>query len=220
MASKDLHVLKKLGDFVGSVPVRNLGELFDNEFAGETIVGVWFDSVVEGVDMWFSDEHSKDMPKFRMRMRVKHGDNVAIFSVFDKDIEKRDDADFDDLPSFKVASVCNEANVVNMFFDEYFPHIDDHFEGIGKELNKDLVEGQVAYYSSCESKEGSNCGDVSSLCSKIIGKEVSSGTEAVGKRVVFSPDMRKSCVKRKLEFDDNVVDGVANNKVPKSSKSD
>ncbi|GAU51633.1 hypothetical protein TSUD_180950 [Trifolium subterraneum] len=30
---------------------------------------------------------------------------------------------------------------------------------------------------------------------------------------------RKSCVKRKLEFDDNVVHGVADNKSAKSSKS-
>ncbi|MCI24576.1 hypothetical protein A2U01_0045761, partial [Trifolium medium] len=127
------------------VPVRKLPELFDAQFDGVVVVAVWFDSVVEGVDMWFSDDQSKDMPKFRMKMKVNHGDDIAVFAIFDKDVQnlametcpvllsmgescslypdemecfygdayiykvkKRDDADFDDLSSFQVTSLCNE----------------------------------------------------------------------------------------------------------------
>ncbi|MCI86816.1 hypothetical protein A2U01_0108097, partial [Trifolium medium] len=30
---------------------------------GVTVVPAWFDSIVEGVDLWFGDDHSKEQPK-------------------------------------------------------------------------------------------------------------------------------------------------------------
>ncbi|PNX89771.1 hypothetical protein L195_g045893, partial [Trifolium pratense] len=144
---------KRLEEFSAGLPVRRLHELFDSRFDGVSVVAVWFDSVVEGVDMWFSDDQSKEIPKFRMRMKVKHGNDMAVFTIFDKDVQKlametcplllsmdescslypdemecfygdvylckvmkREDADFDDLASFQVTSVCNEVDVVDMLW--------------------------------------------------------------------------------------------------------
>ncbi|WJX54294.1 hypothetical protein P8452_40198 [Trifolium repens] len=44
-------------------------------------VGVWFEYVVEGVDLWFVDDQTKDIPKFRMEMKVKHG-VMKLYSQF------------------------------------------------------------------------------------------------------------------------------------------
>ncbi|WJX45742.1 hypothetical protein P8452_32603 [Trifolium repens] len=38
--------------------------------------------------MWFNDDQSKDMARFRMKMKVKHGEHVAVFAVFDQDVKK------------------------------------------------------------------------------------------------------------------------------------
>jgi hypothetical protein len=48
--------LQKLETFMGGLPFKKLPELFDSVFDGLAIVPVWFDSVVEGVDMWFKGE--------------------------------------------------------------------------------------------------------------------------------------------------------------------
>jgi hypothetical protein len=39
-------------------------------------------------------------------------------------VQGRDPVDFDDLPVFQVLSVCSEAGVVNMFFDEFVPDVE------------------------------------------------------------------------------------------------
>ncbi|GAU49997.1 hypothetical protein TSUD_91150 [Trifolium subterraneum] len=153
--------------------MRKLPELFDEQFDGGVVVAVWFDYVVEGVDMWFSDDHSKDIPKFRMKMRVKHGDNVVVFAVFDKDVQKLA-IETCPLMLSMVTSVCNEVGVVNMFFDEYIPDIDNHIEGMKDESLKDLIKDEVVYHSSCGSKEATNCDDVSSLSSKIVNEKCTS----------------------------------------------
>jgi hypothetical protein len=36
-------------------------------------------------------------------------------------VEKKDIQDFDKLPSFVVSSICGDAGIVDMFFDEYLP---------------------------------------------------------------------------------------------------
>ncbi|MCI92656.1 hypothetical protein A2U01_0113953, partial [Trifolium medium] len=58
MACKGSDFSKRLKDFIGGVPIRRLPELFDAQFDGVAAVAVWFDSIVEGVDMWFSDDQS------------------------------------------------------------------------------------------------------------------------------------------------------------------
>jgi hypothetical protein len=54
----------KLINFVGELPVRTLHELLSVESNGVSVVPVWFDSVVEGVDVWFSDDQCKGQPKY------------------------------------------------------------------------------------------------------------------------------------------------------------
>jgi hypothetical protein len=39
-------------------------------------------------------------------------------------VEKKDDQDFDKLPSFVVSSMCRDVEIVDMFFDEYLPDFD------------------------------------------------------------------------------------------------
>jgi hypothetical protein len=41
-------------------------------------------------------------------------------------VEKRDDGDFDHLPSFKITSLCNDFGVIDMFFNEYLPNFDEY----------------------------------------------------------------------------------------------
>ncbi|WJX34007.1 hypothetical protein P8452_22160 [Trifolium repens] len=162
--------LKKLHSFMCGLPIKKLSELLEGGVDSACIVLVWFDSVVEGVDMWFNDDQSKDMAKFRMKMKVKHGEHVAVFAVFDQEVKKlametcpilismisvecigescslysdetecfygdaylckvqeRDPVDFDDLPAFDVLSICSEAGVVNMFFDQFIPDAEKFF---------------------------------------------------------------------------------------------
>ncbi|GAU30979.1 hypothetical protein TSUD_104920 [Trifolium subterraneum] len=156
MASRFVNPSSKLLNFVGSLPVLTLPELLTADSIGVSVVGVWFDSVVEGVDMWFSEDQSAVQPRFRMKMKVTHGDHVAVFFVFDEEVqklametcplmlsmgescslypdemecfysdgylckvEKRCDVDFDEIPSFKVVSLCNDVGVFDLFSDGY-----------------------------------------------------------------------------------------------------
>ncbi|PNY17427.1 hypothetical protein L195_g014170 [Trifolium pratense] len=79
---------RRFDEFVAGLLVRKLVDLFDAHFDGVAVVAVSFDSVVEGVDMWFNDDESKDMAKFRMKLKVKHGDEMTVFANFDKDVQK------------------------------------------------------------------------------------------------------------------------------------
>jgi hypothetical protein len=63
MESHKAGYLKKLRSFMGGLPIKKLSELLEGRFDSACIVPVWFDSVVEGVDMWFNDDQTKDMAK-------------------------------------------------------------------------------------------------------------------------------------------------------------
>jgi hypothetical protein len=64
MASVDNDISRKLLNFVGGSHVKSLNELLKSDANVPTIVPVWFDSVLEGVDLWFSDDHSRVQPKY------------------------------------------------------------------------------------------------------------------------------------------------------------
>ncbi|WJX55830.1 DNA helicase [Trifolium repens] len=81
------NYLQKLERFMGGLPVKKLPELFDYVFDGLAVVPVWLDSVVEGVDMWFKGEQVDSIPRFRMKLKVRHGDHAAVFALFDKDVQ-------------------------------------------------------------------------------------------------------------------------------------
>ncbi|KAK2455838.1 replication factor A protein [Trifolium repens] len=78
---------KRVINFVGDSPVRTLHELLTVDSSGVCVVPVWFDSVVEGVDVWFSDDECKGQPRLRMKIKVNHADQVAVFEVYDEDVQ-------------------------------------------------------------------------------------------------------------------------------------
>jgi hypothetical protein len=64
MDSSHTDISNKLINFVGDLPVKTLHELLNVESTGVSVVPVWFDSVVEGVDVWFCDDQCKGHPKY------------------------------------------------------------------------------------------------------------------------------------------------------------
>jgi hypothetical protein len=62
--------LQKLETFMGGLPFKKLPELFDSVFDGLVVVPVWFDSVVEGVDMWFKGEQVDSIPRYFFHLSV------------------------------------------------------------------------------------------------------------------------------------------------------
>ncbi|GAU47977.1 hypothetical protein TSUD_87810 [Trifolium subterraneum] len=166
-----------------------------------------------------------------MKMRVKHGDIVVVFAVFDKDVQNLTIeicpllltmGENCSLYPHEMLHMCAIMLVLSTcFFDEYLCDIDNHIEGTKDESLKDLTEGKVVYHSSCGSKEISNCDDVASLSSNIVYGEVSYANEVVAEKVNFSPNMYRylPATNRKLQFDDNDVGDVIENKSTKFAKS-
>jgi hypothetical protein len=44
-------------------PHKKLPELFNSSYHSVSVVPVWFESVVEGADMWFNEYEPKNIPK-------------------------------------------------------------------------------------------------------------------------------------------------------------
>jgi hypothetical protein len=44
-------------------PLKKLPELFNSSYHSVSVVPVWFESVVEGADMWFNEYEPKNIPK-------------------------------------------------------------------------------------------------------------------------------------------------------------
>ncbi|CAJ2638180.1 unnamed protein product [Trifolium pratense] len=266
MGSKCLDLSSELVGFMDGLPVKSLHELLNSELHGVCIVAAFFDSVVEGVDLWFSDDQSREHPRFRMKMKVTHGDDVAVFSVFDKEVQKlaietcplmlsmgescslypdemevfygepfvwkvepRDSHDFEKLPSFKVQSICNNAGVVDKFFEEYvmdpgtFVHhppdlISDHAHEASLFCNSSCGSNDVACVDAdlpvspsfvgarvnAQEIASHGCGNLTPKsehsCSKPKRKIKRDRVGLSLETVVFS--RRKSCIRRKLSFDD------------------
>jgi hypothetical protein len=64
MESSHIEIYNKLIKFVGDSPIKTLHELLNVESTSVSVVPVWFDSVVEGVDVWFCDDQCKGQPKY------------------------------------------------------------------------------------------------------------------------------------------------------------
>jgi hypothetical protein len=64
MDSSHTDISNKLINFVGDLPVKTLHELLNVESTGVSVVPVWFDSVVDGVDVWFCDDQCKPAQVF------------------------------------------------------------------------------------------------------------------------------------------------------------
>jgi hypothetical protein len=50
--------LRTLENFVCGFPLKKLPELFNSSYHGVSVFPVWFESVVEGVDMWFNEHET------------------------------------------------------------------------------------------------------------------------------------------------------------------
>ncbi|PNX72856.1 hypothetical protein L195_g028753, partial [Trifolium pratense] len=245
---------------------------------------VSFDSVVEGVDMWFNDDESKNMARFRLKLKVKHGDEMAVFAIFDEDVKKlavetcpillsmnescslypaelesicggfylckvkqRDDADFDNLPSFQVTSLCNDSDVVTMFDEEYLSQVDNNIACGKSSLSNFINDSKVGKSSLFEGNVDSKNDGLGIVSMQIVDEEVSSSNKFISQKLNLSPVMfdapvdferkknrngrsmvvekfmcarRKISAKRKLEFDDDVVDVVYKNKISKICEFD
>ncbi|KAK2385167.1 replication protein A 70 kDa DNA-binding subunit C [Trifolium repens] len=77
----------KLKSFVGDVKIKKMEEFFSSTECGVFVVAGWFVSVVEGVDMWFPTLSMNSRPRFRMKVKVNDGEEAAVFSLFDSDVE-------------------------------------------------------------------------------------------------------------------------------------
>ncbi|GAU48010.1 hypothetical protein TSUD_188810 [Trifolium subterraneum] len=77
-------------------------------------------------------------------------------------------------------------------FDKYFPHIDNPVEEVDTKSINNFGEGEVIYYSSCESKDDSDCDHVAILPKELLNEEMSCAGEIVARGSNFSPDMHHS----------------------------
>ncbi|WJX41855.1 DNA helicase [Trifolium repens] len=87
METNESNPLQKMKDFIGYNKVRKFKELLTSVDGGVFAVVAWFVSVDEGVDCWFPDVNVKSKLRFRMKLKVRDGKEVAIFSLFDSDVE-------------------------------------------------------------------------------------------------------------------------------------
>ncbi|XP_045799281.1 uncharacterized protein LOC123896708 [Trifolium pratense] len=77
----------KLKDFIGDLKIKNFQDLLICKENGPFVVVAWFESVVEGIDVWYPDRSRKDEPRFRMKVMVKDGEKFAVFCLFDEEVE-------------------------------------------------------------------------------------------------------------------------------------
>jgi hypothetical protein len=63
MSSLEKIFSQKMHDFVGDLSVKQLPQLIVGFDDGVSVVAVRVDSVVEGIDMWYCDDDSKNSPR-------------------------------------------------------------------------------------------------------------------------------------------------------------
>ncbi|GAU23940.1 hypothetical protein TSUD_181290 [Trifolium subterraneum] len=212
--------------------------LMDEKCEGVSIIAAWFDCVVEGLDMLFTDDQSKEIPKFRMKMKLKHGDHEAVFAIFYEDVKKLAMETCPLLPSME--------RVVSCILMKWSAFMDMHnfIQGENDACIKEDAKCLNAYHSSCESNKVAE-GDVGAgSSSQFVYGELGFSNKVVNQVVNGSPDLqascfqrqrkttkngmstyvekfdyarRKSCVKRKLCFDDKDDDVVIKSKVVKNN---
>ncbi|MCI07521.1 hypothetical protein A2U01_0028590 [Trifolium medium] len=71
---------EKMKNFIAHHGIKSLHDMHFVSDKGVFVVVAWFDEVVEGVDMWFKDNHSTAKPSFRMKLKVRDGEEVGVFT--------------------------------------------------------------------------------------------------------------------------------------------
>ncbi|WJX11094.1 hypothetical protein P8452_01743 [Trifolium repens] len=77
-----------LNEFIGLFEIKSLSELCLSKESGIYVVPGWYNSVVEGVDLWFQDGSSSLTPNYRMKVKVTHGKHDAVFVLFNENVER------------------------------------------------------------------------------------------------------------------------------------
>jgi hypothetical protein len=68
IGESEAFIQLQLKDLVADLDIVSLKEILKIETEGEFVVFAAFDSVVEGVDMWYSDESPKDGQRLLVRV--------------------------------------------------------------------------------------------------------------------------------------------------------
>jgi hypothetical protein len=63
MSSSEKNFSQMMHEFIGDLSVKQLPQLIVGFEDGLSIVAVRVDSVVEGIDMWYSEDGSKNSPR-------------------------------------------------------------------------------------------------------------------------------------------------------------
>ncbi|XP_045823933.1 uncharacterized protein LOC123916508 [Trifolium pratense] len=77
-----------LDSYIGNRSVKRLKDFFVSKDDGVCVVFGWYDSVLEGVDMWYPDDQSSIQPRFRLKLKIHDESNEAIFILLDDQVKK------------------------------------------------------------------------------------------------------------------------------------
>ncbi|WJX57279.1 hypothetical protein P8452_42856 [Trifolium repens] len=132
-----------LNEFIGNVEVKRLGDLCDSKNGSTCIVIGWYDSVSEGVNMWYPDDDYCNEPRFRLKINVRDEGNEFTLVLFDEQAEtssvyphemdtiygdailfkvtKKDAESFNVDPSYEVVDMLADPLILDKFFEHYMP---------------------------------------------------------------------------------------------------
>ncbi|GAU29159.1 hypothetical protein TSUD_275780 [Trifolium subterraneum] len=82
------HILYADNAFIGNLEIKRLSDLGNSKDDSPAIVIGWYDSVFEGIDMWYSDEDRSRQPRFRLKINVCDEITQTIFALFDEEVKK------------------------------------------------------------------------------------------------------------------------------------
>ncbi|WJX62990.1 hypothetical protein P8452_47924 [Trifolium repens] len=132
-----------LDEFIGDLEVKRLSDLSSSKDGSTSIVIGWYDSVYEGVDIWYSVREYYNDPRFRLKINVRDDIDEAIFVLFDeqggsscvyphemdvlygdavlfkvmtKAVESSEVAN-----SYEIVDMLTDANILDIFFENYMP---------------------------------------------------------------------------------------------------
>ncbi|PNX60429.1 hypothetical protein L195_g051925, partial [Trifolium pratense] len=77
-----------LDDFIGNIGVMRLSDLGNLKDDSVAIIVGWYDSVFEGIDLWYPDEKDTNHPRFRLKIKVGDETRVDVFVLFDEDVKR------------------------------------------------------------------------------------------------------------------------------------
>ncbi|MCI16147.1 hypothetical protein A2U01_0037288, partial [Trifolium medium] len=77
-----------LDEFIGNMGVIRLSDLRNSKDDSPTIVIAWYDSVFEGIDMWYPDEKDTNQPRFCLKINVRDEITENIFALFDEEVKR------------------------------------------------------------------------------------------------------------------------------------